>query len=64
MHLITGTLFCLLLLKKTYSKPDGRRSMLFVTSIVYDRIKIPYSKDLFFCEAVFGNCGFLSRLVA
>ena len=58
MHLIIGTLFSLLLLKKTYSKPDGRRSMLFVTSVVYDRIKIPNSKELFVCEAVFGNYGF------
>ena len=31
--------------------------MLFVKIVVYDRIKGPNSKQLFFCEAVFGNCG-------
>ena len=29
----------------------------FVKIVIYDRNKIPNSKDLFFCEAVFGNCG-------
>ena len=47
MQLLTDTMFCLLLLKKTYSKPDGRRSVLFVKIVVYDRIKIN-KKELFF----------------
>ena len=58
MHLINGTLYSLLLFTKTRSKRDGRRSVLFVKIVMYDRNKIPNSKELFFCEAVFGNCGF------
>ena len=29
----------------------------FMSKFSYDRIKTPNSKALFFCEAVFGNCG-------
>ena len=57
MHLINGTLYSLLLFTNTRSKRDGRRSVLFVKIVIYDRNKIPNSKELFFCEAVFGNCG-------
>ena len=58
MHLISGTLYSLLLFTtETRSKRDGRRSVLFVKIVIYDRNKIPNSKELFFCEAVFGNCG-------
>ena len=57
MHLITDTLFCLITFKEDVIKPDGRRSMLFVKIVVYDSFKIPNSKELFFCEAVFGSCG-------
>ena len=31
--------------------------MLFVEIVIYDRNKIPNSKELFFCEAVVGDCG-------
>ena len=57
MHLINDTLYSLLLFKETCSKRDGRGSALYVKILIYDRIKTPDSKELFFCEAVFGNCG-------
>ena len=57
MHLISGTLYSLLLFTKTRSKRDGRRSVFFVKIVLNDRNKIPNSKELFFCEVVFGNCG-------
>ena len=38
--------------------------MLFLTSIIYDRIKIPNSKELFFCEAVFATVGFFVYIVS
>ena len=56
MHLITGTLYSLLLFKKKCSKRDGRGPVLYVKVLIYDKIKTPNSKELFFCEAVFGNC--------
>ena len=62
MHLINGTLYSLLLFMKRRSKRDGRRSVLFVKIAIYDINKIPNSKELFFCEAVFGNCGAFSLL--
>ena len=37
---------------------DGRGSVIYVRIVIYDRIMVPNSKELFFCEAVFGNCGF------
>ena len=57
MHLINGTLYSLLLFAKTRSKRDCRRPVLFVKIVIYDRNKISNSKELFFCEAVSGNCG-------
>ena len=32
--------------------------MLYVKILIYEKIKTPKSKELFFCEAVFGNLGF------
>ena len=55
MHLINDTLYSLLLSK--CSDRDGRGSVLYVKSLIYDRIKTPNSKELFFCEAVVGNVG-------
>ena len=59
MHLINDTLYSLLLFKQTCSNRDGRGSVLYVKILTYDKINTPNRKELFFCEAVFGNCGLL-----
>ena len=57
MHLINDTMYSLLLFKWTCSKRDGRGSVLYVKNLIYARIDTPIGEELFFYEAVFGNCG-------
>ena len=63
MHLINVTLYSPLLFKYMCSTRDGKGSVLSVKIVIYDRIWIPNIKELFFCEAVFGNCGFFFCLL-
>ena len=58
MHLINDTLYCLLLLSRHVQHGMLEGLCFSSKKVIYDRVKMPDSKELFFCEAVFGDCGF------